>query len=192
MMIEKRKNGLLRHIPNAITVARIAAIPYTVWLIDSDNFDIAFWIFVAAGISDGIDGYLAKILDARSKLGAFLDPLADKALLLSVFISLVLIGAIPAWFAVLVVGRDLVVLAGAGAFRLKTGSLVIAPLLIGKVNTVAQVVTAGAFLGSMGFSLEVDSYLDIMVAITAATTVGSGAIYMAKWSKMAFGGKGTA
>jgi len=181
------RNDGLRHLPNAISLARIVAVPYAVWLIFDGNFLFAFWVFVAAGISDGIDGFLAKTLDARSRLGAFLDPLADKALLVAVFVSLAIIGKIPLWFVVVAVVRDLVIVAGAAAYRLRMGALDIEPLMIGKVNTVAQVITAGAFLAAAGFTLEVDRYLDIMVVVTALATTGSGVVYVVKWTRMAFG-----
>ena len=180
-------NSIYRHIPNAITIARLFAVPLAVWLILVGAHLSAFWVFVAAGVSDGIDGYLAKHLNARSRLGAFLDPLADKALLVAVFISLAAIDLIPVWFVAVVIARDLVILCGAAAFRLKTGKLEIAPLMIGKINTVAQVLTAGAFLAATGFALEVRSSLDIMIILTALTTVGSGLVYVVRWTKMAFG-----
>jgi len=176
---------MIKSVPNLITVARLIAVPYVTWLLLHDSFHIAFWVFIAAGISDGIDGYLAKALDARSKLGGYLDPIADKALLIAVFVTLTYLGHVESWFLLLLIIRDLVILTGAFCYHIKTHSLEIKPLFIGKMNTAFQIVLAGMLLASPGFDLAAENALGIMTGITAATALLSGIAYIVKWGKMA-------
>ena len=96
-------------IPNLITLARILSVPIIVWAITSGEMMIAFILFVIAGISDAVDGYLAKRFDMASELGAYLDPLADKALIVSIYVSLGIAGAIPRWLVIFVVARDIMI-----------------------------------------------------------------------------------
>ena len=100
---------MLMNLPNLITVLRIVAVPVTIWLILVGYFQAAFWIFLAAGISDGVDGYLARRWNQRTELGAYLDAVADKALLVSIFITLALTGVIPIWLTLAVATRDLMI-----------------------------------------------------------------------------------
>ncbi|MCW9035755.1 MAG: CDP-alcohol phosphatidyltransferase family protein [Rhodospirillales bacterium] len=176
---------MIKNIPNLITVVRIFAVPYVVWLMLQNNFFVAFWVFIAAGISDALDGYLAKVLNARSKLGGYLDPLADKALIISVFMTLTYMERIDSWFIVLVLVRDLIIMVGALLYHLKTRSLEITPLFIGKTNTAFQVVLAGVLLAVPGLNLAAGNYLDIMLGLTAAITALSGGAYIIKWGMMA-------
>jgi cardiolipin synthase (CMP-forming) len=98
-------------IPNIITLGRIILVPVIVWAIVSSQMEIAFAIFVIAGVSDAVDGFLAKRFNMASELGALLDPLADKALLVSIFVALGIWGAVPRWLVILVVSRDIMVVA---------------------------------------------------------------------------------
>jgi cardiolipin synthase len=98
-------------IPTFITIGRILLVPVTIWLIISGAYGLAFLCFVIAGVSDAIDGYLARALDQRSELGAYLDPLADKALLVSVYVTLGFLREIPAWLVIAVVTRDVLIVA---------------------------------------------------------------------------------
>ncbi|MDH5409827.1 MAG: CDP-alcohol phosphatidyltransferase family protein, partial [Alphaproteobacteria bacterium] len=96
----------LKLLPNIITIGRLIAVPVVVWMFLTDRVAIAFWVFIGAGVSDAIDGYLAKRLDARTVLGSYLDPLADKLLLIAVFVLLGRSGFIPFWLVILIVARD--------------------------------------------------------------------------------------
>ena len=96
----------ISNIPNLITVARMVMAPVAVQMIVSDRYLAAFLIFLLAGVSDGVDGFIARRFDLRTELGAYLDPLADKALLISIYVSLAIYGALPAWVAIAVVSRD--------------------------------------------------------------------------------------
>jgi cardiolipin synthase len=165
-------------LPNAITLARLCAVPAAVWLILQHRLDIAFLVFAGAGISDAVDGWLARVMNARSALGAILDPAADKALLVSVYVTLAAIGALPSWLAILVVFRDILIVGGYLVLWLAGLRVHIHPILISKLNTAAQILLAGLTLGLLGFGLSAPWLLEAMVWIVAATTAGSGAAYV--------------
>ncbi len=172
-------------LPNCISLGRLFAVPVAVWLVLSGHLFATFWLFVAAGISDGIDGYLAKRLNAETTLGRYLDPLADKALLVSVCISLGIEGYLEDWLVILIVFRDVLIIAGALLFFTLTKELSPQPLKISKINTVAQIVLVGTVLGQYGLNLPVALLVDPMVYVTAATTLASGAVYVFEWTKRA-------
>jgi cardiolipin synthase (CMP-forming) len=170
---------LLATLPNLITLARLCAVPATIWLILQHRLDLAFCVFVAAGVSDGVDGWLARVLDARSALGAMLDPVADKALLVSVYVTLGVIGVLPDWLAILVVFRDLVIVGGVLVLWVLGQPPAIRPLLVSKLNTAMQLLLAGVALLLAGFGLRAEGLLTVLVWAVAATTVGSGIAYVA-------------
>ncbi|HEV7264799.1 MAG TPA: CDP-alcohol phosphatidyltransferase family protein [Falsiroseomonas sp.] len=165
-------------LPNAITFARLCAVPAAVWLVLQHRYDLAFWLFLAAGISDGIDGWLARVRNSRSRLGAILDPVADKALLVSMFVTLAAVGVLPDWLAILVVFRDLVIVGGVLVLYVLGQPPTIQPIMLSKANTVLQIALAAFALLVAGWSLSVGPLLDIMIAATAASTVASGAAYV--------------
>lgn len=166
-------------LPNAITFARLCAVPAAIWLIIQHRLDLAFYVFVAAGVSDGIDGWIARRWRLRSRLGAVLDPIADKALLVSVYIALAAIGVLPDWLAILVVFRDLVIVGGYVALHLAGSPQPIHPILLSKVNTAAQIALAALALLLAGFGLEAGALLEFGVLAVALTTLGSGTAYVA-------------
>ncbi|BAQ48126.1 MULTISPECIES: CDP-alcohol phosphatidyltransferase family protein [Methylobacterium] len=142
-----------RSLPNLITAARLALVPVVVWAIAREAWGAAFLVFAAAGISDGIDGFLARRYAFASRLGAILDPLADKALMLAVLVGLTLAGLVPAWFPAVLVARDAVMVAGAGLARLAGRSLASPPLLVGKLNTACQIAFLAWLLGSRALGI---------------------------------------
>jgi len=170
---------LTRNLPNLITLSRIAAVPLTIWLIMEGLLLYAFWVFVAAGVSDALDGFIAKRFDMETELGKYLDPLADKALLVSIYISLGLEGYVASWLVILVVFRDIAIVGGALLLETLTHSLTMQPLMVSKVNTVLQIVLAAAVMANAGYGgTEVGSlWMDVLVLITAVTTVVSGFAY---------------
>lgn len=168
-------------IPNAITLARLCAVPLAVWLMVQHRFQAAFWLFVAAGVSDAIDGLLARRTGAHSALGAALDPVADKALLVSVYVTLGLMGRLPDWLVILVVFRDVMIVGGVLVLYVLGSPPVMAPLLVSKVNTAAQIVLAALALGLEGFGIAAPALLDGAVIMVAATTLLSGAGYLRRW-----------
>jgi cardiolipin synthase len=165
-------------LPNLITLARLCAVPAAVWLIIKGRLDIAFVVFVAAGVSDALDGWIARRWNLRSALGALLDPVADKALLVSVYIALAMIGVLPDWLAILVVFRDVLIVGGVVVFYLIGSPRPIEPILVSKANTAMQIGLAALALLLAGFGLEAGGLLEVMVWAVAATTVVSGASYV--------------
>nr|WP_245215291.1 CDP-alcohol phosphatidyltransferase family protein [Pararoseomonas baculiformis] len=164
--------------PNIITLARLCAVPAVVWLVIQRRLDIAFLLFVGAGISDAVDGWLARVRNARSFIGAVLDPVADKALLVSVYVTLAIIGVLPDWLAILVVFRDLLIVGGLLLLALMGLRPAIQPLFISKLNTVAQITLAGVALMLAGFQLEAGWLLAALIAAVTATTIASGLAYV--------------
>jgi len=177
--------GLLQQLPNFISLARLLAVPVTIYLILLGELLPAFWVFVAAGISDAVDGALAKRLKLESEIGAYLDPLADKALLVGVFVTLGYVGQVPVWLVILIVFRDVLIIGGALLFQTLTHSLHMAPLFISKVNTAAQIILAAAVLARPALHVALDSVPEMLTFIVAMTTFLSGAAYVIKWGWMA-------
>lgn len=168
-------------IPNLITLARILSVPIMVWAIATGWMLFAFVLFLAAGVSDAIDGYLAKRFGMTSDLGSYLDPLADKALIVSIYLTLGVNGFIPLWLVILVVSRDILIVGGIMLSWLVGPPLKIKPLLVSKLNTVAQLVFASVVLGSLGFNYELPTLTLILMGLVAVLTLLSVAAYVAEW-----------
>ncbi len=166
-------------LPNIITIARLIAVPVIVWLFLIDRMTIAFWLFVCAGASDAIDGYLAKKLDARSVLGSYLDPLADKLLLIAIFLLLGRGGFIPVWLVVLIVARDAALMGVSSFVVRKDRETAMKPLMISKLNTALQIVLAGLVLARLGLGFpDIGVGHDILVYAVAVTTTISAILYL--------------
>ena len=168
-------------IPNVITLGRILLVPIVVWAIMSGAMWIAFMLFLAAGLSDAVDGYLAKRFNMTTELGAYLDPLADKALIVSIYLTLGISGEIPRWLVILVVSRDILIVGGIMLSWLMGNPLKIKPLLVSKLNTVAQIVFACVVLGSLGFGYDVPVLRLVLMGLVAILTLLSIAAYLAEW-----------
>lgn len=171
----------MRNLPNLISLMRLLLVPLTVWLILSDAYGWAFTTFLVAGISDGIDGYLARRFDWRTRLGAYLDPLADKALVISVFVTLGLLQMIPAWLVITAVSRDVLIIGAVLLSRLMDRPVRVAPLMISKVNTVAQIVFLVAVLGVAAAGRPLGMLVDYGSIPVALLTALSGAAYLTAW-----------
>jgi cardiolipin synthase len=168
-------------IPNLITIARILMVPLTIWLIVSGEFIGAFLVFLTAGVSDGVDGFLARRYQLKTELGSYLDPLADKLLLVSIYVTLGFLKVLPAWLVILVASRD-VLIVGAIMLSMVMGKPVsVHPLMISKINTVGQILLAGAVLAVLGLEFELEPLLTIGTVAVACLTVASGALYMREW-----------
>ena len=148
-----------------------------VWLITTERLHAAFWLFVAAGVSDALDGFIAKTFNSRTELGAYLDPLADKVFLNAIYCAMAMIGWLPVWLAVLVIGRDLLIVAAVVLIQRRDPVFRARPLLIGKLNTFAQIVLAAAALAHAGGLVDLGEVLWALVALATATTLSSGAGY---------------
>jgi len=166
-------------LPNLITLGRFALVPLALWCIQADRWLAAFWVFAAAGASDAVDGYLARRLNLRSPLGAVLDPLADKVLLVSLFVMLGAHGVVPAWLVVLVVGRDLLIVAAVGVLWWRAGRLPpIAPLLLAKINTAVQIAFVALILFLRGLDALPAGLSLAGSLLVAGLTIASAAAYV--------------
>ena len=168
-------------IPNIITLGRIVLVPIIVWAIVSSQMEIAFAIFVIAGVSDAVDGFLAKRFNMTSELGALLDPLADKALLVSIYMSLGIWGAIPRWIVILVVSRDIMIVAAVMLSWFVGKPVTMKPLAVSKANTVAQIALAMLVLASLGLQFNLAWLIDLAIAAVAGLTLVSIAAYVREW-----------
>jgi len=167
----------LMTVPNVITFARLCAVPLAVWLVLQHRMEEAFYLFLAAGISDAVDGWLAR-RGAGSALGAILDPVADKALLVTMYVTLAAIGALPDWLAILVVFRDIVIVGGVLMLAVTGQPVSIRPLLISKLNTVLQILLVAISLMLAGYGLSAPLLQLGLIWAVALTTLGSGAAYV--------------
>ena len=168
-------------IPNIITLCRILLVPIIIWAIASSQMEIAFVVFVIAGVSDAVDGFLAKRFNMTSELGALLDPLADKALLVSIYIALGIWGAIPHWIVILVVSRDFMIVAAVIVSWLFDKPVAMKPSMVSKLNTVAQVAFAALALGSLGFGFNASPYDLILMVLVTIFTLSSVFLYLVEW-----------
>ncbi len=174
-----------RHIPNLLCVLRMIAVVPLVWLLLEAQYPTALALFLLAGFTDGLDGYLAKRFDWRSRLGGILDPLADKLLLVSSFATLAWIGLAPTWLFVAVVVRDLVIVSGATAYRLVIGPFEASPTLISKTNSAAQMLYVLLVVMAAAFGTPAGPILTAMGWVVLATTLASGIHYVASWAQRA-------
>jgi cardiolipin synthase len=172
---------LYSSIPNFITLARAMSVPVIFWLLVNGHSKYAFYVFLAAGISDALDGYLAKRFNWRSELGAYLDPLADKLLIVSIYIALAVAREIPSWLVIAVVSRDVLILLAVMISWLMDQPVRIKPLAVSKLNTVAQLVLAATVLGDEAFALGLDTARLALVWITGTLTLLSLLAYLRAW-----------
>lgn len=164
---------------NIVTLGRLCLIPLAFLSVLDNRMDRAFGLFVVAGLSDALDGWLARRYGGNA-LGAVLDPMADKALLVTMYVTLAAVGALPYWVAILVVFRDILIVGGIVMFAVLGHTLTIRPFFISKVNTALQIVLVAACLLHSGFGLGVSSLTTLLIWCVALTTLASGAAYV--WS----------
>jgi cardiolipin synthase len=168
---------ILISLPNLISLARLFAVPLVVWLIVAGEMAAAFWVFVAAGISDAVDGFIAKRFNAVTTFGSYIDPLADKALLMSCYVALGIGGQIANWVVILVVFRDVLIIGGA-ILALPLGRpVVMRPLFISKLNTTMQIILVALVLAEIGVGIRDASVIMVMQYVVALTTLASGITY---------------
>ncbi len=171
------------NIPNSLTLARIVLVPLVVWLIITHEMQAAFVLFLLAGLSDAADGYLAKRFSWRSELGAYLDPIADKALLVSIYVTLGFAGQLPVWLVIAVVSRDILIVGAVVLSWMMSRPLSMQPLLISKANTCSQIVLAGLILAELGLGLGLDRLVGVLIWVTGALTIISAGAYFIEWLK---------
>ena len=179
-----------RDIPNVITFFRFLLVPPLVILLLQDRFAAALVVFGVAGFSDALDGFLAKRFDWRSRLGSLMDPLADKLLLVSCFVTLGWLGWIPVWLVALVILRDLVIVAGAIFYNMRIEQLEAEPTMVSKLNTAAQIFLVLTVIFSLGVRTIPAFWIDILLYSVLATTLWSGIDYVWIWGRRAWGKRG--
>ena len=182
---------IFAQLPNALSLARLACAPAMVWAIVASEHAAAFWIFLLAGVSDALDGFLAKRFKLHSVLGAYLDPIADKTLLVTTYVMLAIYGWLPVWLVALVVFRDLLIVGGALLVRIVTHSLSMQPMTISKINTAAQIILAVWVLAGLALGWRDATALRVVIYAVAATTVLSGGAYVVTWWRRVGAWEGT-
>ena len=148
-----------------------------IWLIATERVHAAFWLLLAAGISDALDGFVAKRFNAHTELGAYLDPIADKTLLDGIYVALALTGWLPVWLAALVVGRDVLIVLGVVLIQRRDPVFRAKPLLIGKLNTFAQLALAACALAHAGGLIDLGMLVAALIVAVSLTTLLSAAGY---------------
>jgi cardiolipin synthase (CMP-forming) len=173
--------GTRLSIPNLVTLGRIILVPIVVWAIMSGEMRAAFFLFLAAGISDAVDGFIAKRFHMASELGALIDPLADKALIVSIYVALGIAGALPISLVILVVSRDIMIISGFMLSWLVGKPMPVRPLPVSKLNTVAQILLATLVLAEQGFRFDADLASKVAIGLVVILTLLSIAFYLADW-----------
>jgi cardiolipin synthase (CMP-forming) len=168
------------NLPNLITLSRLLMVMPLIWLIATDRVHAAFWLLVVAGMSDLLDGYIAKNFNAKTELGAYLDPIADKTLLDGIYLALALAGWLPFWLALLVVARDVLIVLGVVLIQRRNPLYRARPLLIGKINTFAQLSLAACTLAHAGGVIDLGVLISALIVTVALTTILSAAGYAAQ------------
>lgn len=173
------------NLPNVISLLRLAAVPGVAWLILQQQWDAACWLFLAAAISDGIDGLLARWLKQMTRIGAALDTIADKALGVVTLVMLTLAEAIPMWVTLALMVRDSIIVLGALSYRGLAGHLEINPTWLGKIHMFAELSLLSLVLGELAGLLSLDGWLHVLFVAVFAIAVASGVQYVWIWSTKA-------
>ncbi len=170
-------------IPNLLTLLRMLLVPVVIWLIMNGDVAVAFWLFLLAGVTDAADGMIAKRFNQATLLGAYLDPVADKLLLIGVFVTLGVVGALPSWLVILVVSRDVMIMIAFAIAYLVSRPIRVRPLLISKINTAAQITLAAGELLTLGGIATLPGDLRVAaVIVVACLTSLSWAVYFLVWT----------
>jgi cardiolipin synthase len=180
------------NIPNFLTVLRIVLVPVIVILLIQGQFANALLCFIIAGVTDGLDGMLARSLGQTTVVGAYLDPLADKILVISMYATLAVIGVIPGWLAVIVISRDFIILGGILVLTLMSVNIEVKPSFVSKINTMIQIITIFVALLLKAGGTEAD-FREVFVFVcwlTAIFTVISGGDYLLKGMRIINRGDG--
>jgi len=179
-------------VPNLITILRFLLVPAVILAMLQGRWGWAFAGFVVAGVSDGVDGLIARQFNQRSRLGAYLDPMADKLLLVSVFVVLGIIGQLPLWLVIAVVSRDALIVCAVLLSTVMGNPVEMKPLLVSKANTAVQIVLAAEVLGELAFGLDLGLLRRGLVLASGLLTAASAAAYLVAWLRHMSGyGEGT-
>jgi len=173
---------MMIYIPNLLTLARIGLVPWLVVLLQKQQFTLSLLVFIVAGLTDALDGFIAKRFNAETYLGSLLDPLADKGLLVSSYIMLSVMELIPFWLMVTVVFRDVIIVGGYLLMVLFFGSVKMEPLMVSKVNTFAQIAYIILVLGALSVQYDFSSIQPFFNYAVLLTSVISGLAYVYIWA----------
>jgi cardiolipin synthase (CMP-forming) len=168
-------------LPNFITIARIFMVPAIVWLLFNKAYGAAFVLFVLAGLSDALDGFVAKQFGLRSELGAYLDPLADKVMLVAIYVVLGIFEHLPIWLVIAVVSRDVAIVGAVMLSWLLERPVEMVPHIVSKANTVMQIILVGLVLADLAYLVVPDYLLVVAMALTGLLTALSIAVYLREW-----------
>jgi cardiolipin synthase len=171
----------LSYLPNAITLARIALVPVLILALKDQRYGLALALFVLAGLSDALDGFLAKRLNMVTRLGGVLDPAADKILLISAYVMLTVLEQIPFWLMLTVAFRDLLIVGGYLIYVAHSGPVHMRPSALSKLNTFMQITLVGMILVEKAGYLSYPGWVEAMIYGVFATTVASGLHYLWAW-----------
>jgi cardiolipin synthase len=175
--------GWFSSLPNFITLGRLLLTPVAITLVADQSWRLAFAVFVIAGVSDAIDGWLAKTFNLQSELGAVLDPIADKALIVSIYVALAIAGALPRWLSIMVVSRDIMIIGGIAICWLMSRPMPVRPHPSSKATTAAQIALAGVALAGRAYGVGSSLLDSALILAVAALTATSAAVYLWLWVK---------
>ncbi len=170
------------HIPNILTLSRFAAAPLLIVVLRDQNFELALILFILAGLTDGLDGWIAKRFNCTSELGARLDPLADKTIIIAAYCMLTILGVIPFWVMMLVIFRDVVIVGGYLVLTTLNGNIPMQPTLTSKTNTFLQITFVIAVLLNNTSWLYIPFLTESLIYAVAVSTVASGTQYVWVWA----------
>ena len=176
-------SGLLRHLPNVLTSLRLVAAPAVAVLLFLGDHRIAFIVFAVAGLSDAVDGYLAKRFGFSTRFGRILDPIADKALMFAAFVMLAILGEVPLWLVILVIGRDALITLGLFVGVAAQAPIRVQPLILGKLCAALQVLYVAVHLGALAFRLPLDAVAPYDAYALAIVALASTLDYLGIWLK---------
>jgi cardiolipin synthase len=177
------EDRLVVTVANMITILRFVLVPAVVHCLLSGQWQLAFAGFLIAGISDGVDGFVARHFNQRSKLGGYLDPMADKLLLVSVFVVLGYMGELPLWLVIAAVSRDALIVLAVLLATVMGNPVEMKPLMVSKANTAVQIVLAAVVLAELAFAADFGPVRPALIVLSALLTVASAGAYLVGWSR---------
>lgn len=169
------------NLANLITILRLLLVPGVTYALMSGRMDWAFAGFLVAGISDGVDGFVARQFNQRTELGAYLDPVADKLLLVSVFIVLGMMGRLPLWLVIAAVSRDALIICAVVLSSVMARPVVIRPFLVSKANTAVQIVLAAVVLAELALGVNAEPLRTVLIVVCGLLTGASAGAYLVTW-----------
>jgi len=168
-------------VANMITILRFLLVPAVVYWLLIGDWRLAFAGFVLAGVSDALDGFVARQFNQRSKLGGYLDPMADKLLLVSVFIVLGLLGELPLWLVIAAVSRDGLIVSAVVLSSMMGSPVEVKPLMVSKANTAIQIVLAAVVLAELALAISLGPLRMALIILSGLLTVASAGAYLVAW-----------